>query len=75
MSRSLSEVRREEAARQDRKVSEVTNQPEEEPMVGVAGGDSRRLRGIPAIGRGVDGSIPGTDPLEAYLAKEEGAAA
>ncbi len=26
------------------------------------GGDAARLRGIPAIGRGVSGAIPGTDP-------------
>ena len=26
------------------------------------GGDERRLRGIPAIGRGVSGAIPGTRP-------------
>jgi hypothetical protein len=25
-------------------------------------GDTRRLRGIPAIGYGVDGAIPGTNP-------------
>lgn len=28
----------------------------------TAGGDERRLRGIPAIGRGVAGHIPGTRP-------------
>jgi hypothetical protein len=28
----------------------------------TAGGDERRLRGIPAIGRGVAGAIPGTRP-------------
>ncbi len=28
----------------------------------TAGGDERRLRGIPAIGRGVSGAIPGTKP-------------
>lgn len=28
----------------------------------TAGGDARRLRGIPAIGRNVSGCIPGTDP-------------
>lgn len=28
----------------------------------TAGGDERRLRGIPAIGRGVQGAIPGTRP-------------
>lgn len=28
----------------------------------TAGGDERKLRGIPAIGRGVQGAIPGTTP-------------
>lgn len=28
----------------------------------TAGGDERKLRGIPAIGRGVGGAIPGTRP-------------
>ena len=28
----------------------------------TSGGDARRLRGIPAIGRNVSGCIPGTDP-------------
>jgi hypothetical protein len=28
----------------------------------TAGGDERKLRGIPAIGRGVQGCIPGTSP-------------
>jgi hypothetical protein len=32
-------------------------------------GDKRRLRGIPAVG-GVCGTVPGTDPLGALLAKE-----
>jgi hypothetical protein len=33
------------------------------PSTGVtAGGDERRLRGIPAIGRGVTGAVPGTAP-------------
>lgn len=31
----------------------------------TAGGDSRKLRGIPAIGRSVAGAIPGTDPEKA----------
>lgn len=73
MSRSLNDVRREEALRQQQRVDEITSQPDQETIVGTAGGDSQRLRGIPAIGRGVDGSIPGTDPLEAYLAKEDAA--
>jgi hypothetical protein len=28
----------------------------------TAAGDSRKLRGIPAIGRGVSGAIPGSQP-------------
>lgn len=28
----------------------------------TAGGDARRLRGIPAIGRGVAGAVPGSAP-------------
>lgn len=35
----------------------------------TAGGDERRLRGIPAIGRGVTGAIPGTDPERAMMRK------
>jgi hypothetical protein len=31
--------------------------------------DRSRLRGIPAVGRGVSGHIEGTDPLEALLDK------
>ena len=37
----------------------------------TAGGDGRRLRGIPAHAKGNGGgAIPGTDPLRALLAKE-----
>lgn len=36
----------------------------------TAAGDERKLRGIPAIGRGVAGAIPDTNPLAAVLAKE-----
>lgn len=34
------------------------------PTIGhaTAGGDERKLRGIPAIARGVAGAIPGTSP-------------
>lgn len=31
----------------------------------TAGGDERKLRGIPAIGRGVPGHVPGSHPLDA----------
>ena len=36
----------------------------------TAAGDERRLRGVPAVGRGVAGAIPGTNPLGALLARE-----
>ena len=32
------------------------------PTYATAGGDNRKLRGIPAIGRGVTGAINGTSP-------------
>jgi hypothetical protein len=35
----------------------------------TAGGDGRRLRGIPVVG-GTGGAVFGTDPLRALLAKE-----
>lgn len=34
----------------------------EQRYVTTAAGDERKLRGIPAIGRGVTGAIPGTTP-------------
>ncbi len=33
-------------------------------------GDSKRLRGIPAVARGVSCTSPGTDPLGALIYKE-----
>lgn len=41
------------------------------PGNGTAGGDTRRLRGIPAIGRGVGGAIAGSDPLRELIRREE----
>jgi hypothetical protein len=47
---------------------------EAEPPSGAAGatagGDGRRLRGIPAVARGTSGAMFGSDPLRALLAKE-----
>lgn len=34
-------------------------------------GDTRKLRGIPAIGRGVSGASPGTQPEQATLRREQ----
>jgi hypothetical protein len=40
--------------------------------VGMAGGDARQLRGIPAVSRsGIGSAIPGTQPEQALLAKED----
>ena len=38
----------------------------------TSGGDGRRLRGIPAVGRRTSGAVFGTDPVRAMLAKEGG---
>jgi len=35
------------------------------PLPSAAGGDTLRLRGIPAVGRGVSGHIAGTQPGQA----------
>jgi hypothetical protein len=40
----------------------------------TAAGDTSRLRGLPAIGRGVAGAMNGTDPLRSLLKKERRAA-
>jgi hypothetical protein len=43
----------------------------EEPVhPGIAGGDARRLRGIPCIGVGVPGARRETHPLQALLDRE-----
>jgi hypothetical protein len=36
----------------------------------TSGGDEQRLRGLPAIGRGVSGAIRGTDPLGEVIRRE-----
>jgi len=44
-------------------VSKVVGEAEQNVIVqGTAGGDARRLRGLPAIGPNVTGAIPGTVP-------------
>lgn len=39
-----------------------TSPTSDEPKGATAGGDERKLRGLPAIARGVQGAIPGTSP-------------
>ena len=56
-----------EAARDAQKIARIMLETgESAPITSRAGatngGDERKLRGIPAIGRGVTGAIPGTSP-------------
>lgn len=48
-------------------LARIARETGDTPIVAVAAratpaGDERRLRGIPAIGKGVQGAIPGTTP-------------
>lgn len=51
-----------EFARQQIRIAQETNTVETLIVGATAGGDARKLRGIPAIARGVAGAIPGTSP-------------
>jgi hypothetical protein len=58
-------------AKVDRIVREAGGDDEPATAAGAtAPGDARRLRGIPAVGRGSSSTMSGTDPLRALLAKE-----
>ena len=59
-----------DVAKVDRIVGESEVVDVREEAGATAGGDGRRLRGIPAVSRGTSGAIPGTDPLRAVLARE-----
>ena len=67
MSQPLRRYSRHTEAEQDRaKIAAILRHVGDPEPVRVghatAGGDERKLRGIPAIGRGVTGAIPGTVP-------------
>lgn len=52
-----------ERTQQQRTLNEINPAPTTTNTAGAtAGGDNTRLRGIPAIGRGVTGAINGTNP-------------
>jgi hypothetical protein len=65
-------LRRQLEAHDAAKVDRIVRQAvDEAPAAGAtAPGDSRRLRGIPAVGRGTTGAVFGSDPLRALLARE-----
>lgn len=52
-------------AKQLAQLAAETHLPLDKPATGTTpAGDTTRLRGIPAIGRGVAGHIPGTNPSQ-----------
>lgn len=55
------ELERQQFARQQMRIAFETS-AEPATKGATAGGDQRKLRGIPAIGRGVTGAIAGTVP-------------
>lgn len=67
--------RRAEQAQSERKIARIILEagPEETPMTvarATLAGDGRRLRGIPALSRGVGSAIPGTNPEAALMGRE-----
>lgn len=50
--------------RNDRDVTPESQPVEQRVVVSKLPGDPRSLRGIPAIGRGVGGTQPGTNPAD-----------
>ena len=54
----------------DKILAEVGDEETQTAAGATAAGDPRRLRGIPAVGRGTGGAVFGSDPLRALLAKE-----
>ncbi len=54
----------------DRILLEVGDEAPASAAGATAVGDPRRLRGLPAVGRGTGGTVFGTDPLRALIAKE-----
>ena len=55
----------------DRIMAEVSAEETDTVAGATAPLDRRRLRGIPAVGRGTSGAIFSTDPARALLAKEQ----
>jgi hypothetical protein len=67
--------RRQEHARDQKKITRIVAQVDELEVATIAvgataAGDERRLRGIPAVGRGCAGHIRRTRPDSALLARE-----
>jgi hypothetical protein len=52
--------------------TDSVDEPRPQFVDGADGHNWARRRGLPLISKGVRGTMPGTDPLEALLAKENG---
>lgn len=67
MTQILPRFYRRELERQDAEAVRIAVQEAEENVSegATAGGDNRRLRGIPCVAQGVGGVSPGTDPYAA----------
>jgi hypothetical protein len=63
-------MEREQAAKLAEILLEVGESAPPEVSSHAIGGDRDRLRGLPAVGPGISGTSPGTDPVRALLAKE-----
>lgn len=64
--------RRQQAAEDQRKIGRILLEtgeaaPTKTTTAATLPGDTRRLRGLPAVARGVAGVSPGTDPLTETL--------
>jgi hypothetical protein len=64
------QIQGEDEAKVARIVREASGDEPETAAGATARGDGRRLRGIPAVGKGASSTMFGTDPLRALLAKE-----
>lgn len=64
MSRYPLHLRKQHHAQDQANIDRATrhNTLDDKTYVTTLAGDTRKLRGIPAIGRGVTGAIPGTTP-------------
>lgn len=64
MSRLLPRFTREDHLEAEQKIARIVLEtaPTQPVTVNPAGGDTRQLRGIPAIARGVSGTQPGSHP-------------
>ncbi len=71
--RLMAELERREDERKLANILLETGEPLPTSTAGATGpGDWERLRGLPAIGRGVSGAVRGSDPMRALLSKERG---